>query len=298
MLEFDIFQSITIRLDVNGLKKVCFSALTSTKKRFSWKKHGFPVILKIWKIKIWVKFCSSVFSKKLVLFTGFFSITSHEINPKIRNLDFPPQTKGVTLSTQGLQTRSVTQRISGTLRWRLSQCCFQKGVPCIKAASTNNSMSSQNSQNPSSSSQSLAGGRGRGGRPLQSLVRNLPAHSTGAAPLVVPASRPQVPHQIIQQCQEFLIQLAWQEVRSGVTTTVADQKNKLLESFQRFIALFLGNAIPATNASYPMCPEVLRSADRTAAVEKLNQSTGTGKASLTKESLFLWRRMSRIQPKK
>ena len=149
-------------------------------------------------------------------------------------------------------------------------------------------MSSQNRPNSASSASSqssgapVRGGRGRGLHPTASVH----AHSAAPAPLNVPAPRPQIAHQIIQQCQEFLVQLAWQEVRSGATTTVAEQKNKLLESFQRFIVLFLNNGIPAANASYALCPEVLRTADRTAAVERLNQSTGTGRASLTKDSLY------------
>lgn len=130
-------------------------------------------------------------------------------------------------------------------------------------------------------------GRGRGN--LHPTTASGPGHNSaanGPASLIVPPPRPQIAHQIVQQCQEYLVQLAWQEVRSGATTTVADQKNKLLESFQRFIVLFLNNSIPAANASYAVCPEVLRTADRTAAIEKLNQSTATGRASLTKDSLY------------
>jgi hypothetical protein len=167
----------------------------------------------------------------------------------------------------------------------LSQWCFQKGVACIKAASTNNSMSSQKRQNVSSSA-----GRGRPLHPTATVH----AHSAGVGgaaapphiPLAAPAPRPQVAHQIIQQIQQFLVQLAWQEVSAGVTTTIADQKTKLLEAFQRYVVLFLNNSIPATNASFPSCPDALRNADRTAAVQMLNQSTGSGKASLTKESLY------------
>jgi hypothetical protein len=145
-------------------------------------------------------------------------------------------------------------------------------------------MSRQNRENTGSARPAVAAGRGRGN--LHPTTASGPGHNPAAAPLIVPAPRPIIAHQIIQQCQEYLAQLAWQEVRSGVTTTVADQKNKLLESFQRFIVLFLDNAIPAANASYAVCPEVLRTADRTAAIEKLNQSTATGRASLTKDSLY------------
>jgi hypothetical protein len=114
--------------------------------------------------------------------------------------------------------------------------------------------------------------------------------STAPAPAAVPMqslpARPQVPWQIIQQIQEYLVQLAWQEVRAGVTMTVANQKNELVASFNRFALLFLDNSIPAGNDCYPTCPESLRTCSRTAAVALLNQSTSTGRASISKESMY------------
>jgi hypothetical protein len=98
--------------------------------------------------------------------------------------------------------------------------------------------------------------------------------------------RIQVPWQIIQQIQEYLVQLAWQEVRAGVTMTVANQKNELLASFNRFAVLFLDNSIPAGNNCYATCPESLRAGPRTAAVALLNQSTSTGNSNISKESMY------------
>lgn len=116
------------------------------------------------------------------------------------------------------------------------------------------------------------------------------SHDTSAPAAAVPMAplpaRPQVPWQIIQQIQEYLIQLAWQEVRAGVTMTVANQKNELLTSFNRFVLLFLQNSIPAANESYPNCPESLRICDRTAAIALLNQSTSTGRSSISKEAMY------------
>jgi hypothetical protein len=114
--------------------------------------------------------------------------------------------------------------------------------------------------------------------------------SAATAPAAVPMqslpARPQVPWQIIQQIQEYLVQLAWQEVRAGVTMTVANQKNELVASFNRFALLFLDNSIPACNDCYPTCPESLRTCSRTAAVALLNQSTSTGRSSISKESMY------------
>jgi hypothetical protein len=114
------------------------------------------------------------------------------------------------------------------------------------------------------------------------------ASNASTAPAVAMAPllpRPQVPWQIIQQIQEFLLQLAWQEVRTGVTMTVANQKNEILTSFTRFADLFLDNAIPAGNDCFPTCPESIRTCDRTATKALLNQSTSTGIASISKESM-------------
>jgi hypothetical protein len=102
----------------------------------------------------------------------------------------------------------------------------------------------------------------------------------------VPAPRPAIPFQVIQQCQEFLLQLAWQEVRTRETMAVAQQKTLLLECYNRFAELFLQNAIPACNPSYPICPEALRNYNRPAAVAILNQLTNTGRASISKESMY------------
>jgi hypothetical protein len=144
------------------------------------------------------------------------------------------------------------------------------------------------------------GGRGRGA-PLhavrgQSQPNSQPAAASSVtssapaasatAPFQPPLHRPLIAFQIIQQIQEFLVQLAWQEVRSGAVASVQDQKTRLLESFQRFIGLFLDNSIQAANDSYPTCPESLRTCDRTAAVALLNQSTNSGRASLTKDALY------------
>ncbi len=68
--------------------------------------------------------------------------------------------------------------------------------------------------------------------------------------------------------------------------TVASQKDRLLEAYSRFVILFLQDAVPATNDCFPSCPDALRTSDRTAAIAMLHQSTSTGRASITKDSLF------------
>ena len=125
-----------------------------------------------------------------------------------------------------------------------------------------------------------------GGRGDLHPSRTPTAATSGVAPLAPTAPRPQVAFQIIQQCQEFLVQLAWQEVRESPTMTVSDQKNRLLEAYGRFVLLFLQKAIPATNSSFLTCPEALRNGDRTASAAMLHQSTSTGRASISKDSLY------------
>ena len=112
-----------------------------------------------------------------------------------------------------------------------------------------------------------------------------PSSSATVAPLQTTPPRPIIAFQIVQQCQEFLIQLAWQEVRGMATMTTADQKTKLLECYTRFVNLFLQNAIPATNNCYPVCPEALRAGERTASAALLHQSTQTGRANVSKDAL-------------
>ena len=113
------------------------------------------------------------------------------------------------------------------------------------------------------------------------------APAPGVASMATLHPRPQVPWQVIQQIQEFLLQLAWQEVREGPTMTVANQKNAMPPAFNRFADMFLQNAIPAPagNDCYPTCPDSLRNCDRTAAIALLNQSTSTGRASISKDSM-------------
>ncbi len=67
--------------------------------------------------------------------------------------------------------------------------------------------------------------------------------------------------------------------------TIADQKTRLLESYTRFVSLFLQNSIPAANSCYAACPEALRVGERDTAVALLHQSTQTGRASLSKDAL-------------
>lgn len=138
---------------------------------------------------------------------------------------------------------------------------------------------------------SVVGGRGVGLQPRTPNVSSRPhtpsaPAATAAANLQVPPPRPIIAFQIVQQCQEFLIQLAWQEVRGMATMTIAEQKDKMLECYTRFVPLFLNSQIPAANSCYPTCPEALRNGDRTAAVALLHQSTQTGRSSLSKDALY------------
>jgi hypothetical protein len=144
----------------------------------------------------------------------------------------------------------------------------------------------------SSSSNRRGGGRGVGlAPPSRQSTQVRPAAATPSSPAPVaalqsPSPRPIIAFQIVQQCQEFLVQLAWQEVRQAATMTIASQKTALLTSYSRFVNLFLQNAIPAANSSYPNCPEALRISDRTSAVALLHQSTQTGRSSLSKDALY------------
>jgi hypothetical protein len=147
----------------------------------------------------------------------------------------------------------------------------------------------------------LRGGRNRGGSAALSpastgrgsiISTTSPRAASNSAgdsstiPLAMTPARPQIPWQFVQQYQEFLLQLAWQEVRSGVTTTVTVQKDNLMSAFNRFVSLFISNSIPASNDCFPTCPDSLRLADRAAAIAMLNQSTSTGRASISKDSMY------------
>ena len=102
---------------------------------------------------------------------------------------------------------------------------------------------------------------------------------------VTPARRPTVAFQIVQQCQEFLFQLAWREVRESATMSVSAQKDAILAAYSRFVPMFFDGTIPADNSSYPTVPHALQACNRDDAIAILNQSTATGSANLSKDAL-------------
>jgi hypothetical protein len=104
-------------------------------------------------------------------------------------------------------------------------------------------------------------------------------------PMVVPPRRPKPYWPVVQQCQEFIVQLAWREVRESATMTVAHQKDAILSAYSRWVPLFLDGQIPAENASYPAVPQSLSECDRNEAISVLHYSTGTGGANLSKDAL-------------
>ena len=105
------------------------------------------------------------------------------------------------------------------------------------------------------------------------------------AQFVAPARRPTVAFQIVQQCQEFLFQLAWREVRESATMSVSAQKDAILAAYSRFVPMFVDGSIPADNSSYPTVPHALQACNRDDAIAILHQSTSTGSANLSKDAL-------------
>jgi hypothetical protein len=91
---------------------------------------------------------------------------------------------------------------------------------------------------------------------------------------------------VVQQCQEFIVQLAWREVREGATTTVARLKDAILAAYERWVPMFLDGSVPAENSSYPSVPQSLLDCDRNEAIAVLHYSTGTGGANLSKDALY------------
>jgi hypothetical protein len=104
-------------------------------------------------------------------------------------------------------------------------------------------------------------------------------------PFVAPPRRPTVAFQIVQQCQEFLYQMAWREVRESPTMSVSAQKDAILAAYTRFVPLFLDGAIQADNACYPAVPHAISACNRDDAIAILHQSTATGSANLSKDAL-------------
>jgi hypothetical protein len=94
-----------------------------------------------------------------------------------------------------------------------------------------------------------------------------------------------VPFQIVQQCQEFLVQLAWREVRESSTMSVSAQKDAILAAYSRFVILFVDEGIQAENTCYPALPHAIQACNRDEAIAILHQSTATGSANLSKDSL-------------
>jgi hypothetical protein len=104
--------------------------------------------------------------------------------------------------------------------------------------------------------------------------------------LAVPARRPRPYWPVVQQCQEFIVQLAWREVREAGTMTVARQKDAILAAYSRWVPMFLEGSVPAESSSYPTVPQSLSECDRNEAISVLHYSTGTGGANLSKDALY------------